>query len=105
MSVTCLTILLTWRCPARCAHCVFDSGPDNRHTLDLEVARAAVDAAARLTPRPSLSFSGGEPFAALPAMRDLLARASGWEPAAYWSDADDMFGLHIWTAAGKVPQS
>jgi len=34
----------------------------------------------------------------------LLARASGWEPAAYWSDEGDMFGLHIWTAAGKLPQ-
>ena len=34
----------------------------------------------------------------------LLARASGWEPTAYWTDAGEMFGLHIWTAAGKDAQ-
>ncbi len=34
----------------------------------------------------------------------LLARASGWEPVAFWSDERDMFGLHVWAAAGKAPQ-
>jgi len=34
----------------------------------------------------------------------LLARASGWEPTAFWTDPDEMFGLHIWTAAGKDAQ-
>ncbi len=29
----------------------------------------------------------------------LLARASGWEPAAFWTDADGLFGLHVWFAA------
>jgi L-histidine Nalpha-methyltransferase len=29
----------------------------------------------------------------------LLARASGWEPAAFWSDRDNLFGLHVWFAA------
>jgi dimethylhistidine N-methyltransferase len=29
----------------------------------------------------------------------LLARASGWEPAAMWTDPDVMFGLHVWRAA------
>lgn len=75
-AITCLTILLTWRCPAACAHCVFDSGPRNTLTLDIAVARAAVEAAARLSPRPALSFSGGEPFVALPAMRALIALAA-----------------------------
>lgn len=28
----------------------------------------------------------------------LLARASGWEPLAFWSDPDDLFGLHVWAA-------
>ncbi|BAV65300.1 L-histidine N(alpha)-methyltransferase [Sphingobium cloacae] len=35
----------------------------------------------------------------------LLARASGWEPIAFWSDADDMFGLHVWAAAGEGERS
>ena len=34
----------------------------------------------------------------------LLARASGWDPTAFWTDPDEMFGLHIWTAAGKDAQ-
>jgi L-histidine Nalpha-methyltransferase len=29
----------------------------------------------------------------------LLARASGWEPAAFWTDRDGLFGLHVWFAA------
>ena len=28
----------------------------------------------------------------------LLARASGWEPLACWSDADHRFGIHVWAA-------
>lgn len=28
----------------------------------------------------------------------LLARASGWEPLAAWSDARELFSLHVWTA-------
>jgi L-histidine N-alpha-methyltransferase len=30
----------------------------------------------------------------------LLARASGWEPLAFWTDPAGMFGLHVWVAAG-----
>ena len=29
----------------------------------------------------------------------LMARASGWEPLAFWTDPDEMFGLHVWSAA------
>jgi L-histidine Nalpha-methyltransferase len=29
----------------------------------------------------------------------LLARGSGWEPIAFWTDRDGLFGLHVWTAA------
>jgi dimethylhistidine N-methyltransferase len=29
----------------------------------------------------------------------LLARASGWEPLALWTDPDALFGLHVWSAA------
>jgi dimethylhistidine N-methyltransferase len=28
----------------------------------------------------------------------LMARASGWDPVAAWSDADNLFGLHLWRA-------
>jgi dimethylhistidine N-methyltransferase len=28
----------------------------------------------------------------------LLARASGWEPLAFWTDPDALFGLHVWAA-------
>jgi L-histidine N-alpha-methyltransferase len=28
----------------------------------------------------------------------LLARASGWEPLAFWTDPDELFGLHVWAA-------
>ena len=31
----------------------------------------------------------------------LLARASGWEPVAFWTDADQFFGVHVWSASGN----
>ena len=34
----------------------------------------------------------------------LLARASGWEPLAFWTDPDELFGLHVWTAASTELQ-
>lgn len=34
----------------------------------------------------------------------LLARASGWEPTAFWTDSDGLFGLHVWTAADEGAQ-
>lgn len=34
----------------------------------------------------------------------LMARVSGWEPLACWTDADALFGLHVWAAAPDEPQ-
>jgi len=34
----------------------------------------------------------------------LLARASGWTPVECWSDADELFALHLWRAAGTEMQ-
>lgn len=31
----------------------------------------------------------------------LLARASGWEPMAAWTDADGLFSLHVWARADE----
>lgn len=33
----------------------------------------------------------------------LLARASGWEPLAMWTDPQQMFALHVWSAASLQP--
>ena len=34
----------------------------------------------------------------------LLARASGWEPQACWTDPDRHFGVHLWAAAPETMQ-
>lgn len=34
----------------------------------------------------------------------LLARASGWEPLACWTDENSYFGVHVWAAASDAPQ-
>lgn len=34
----------------------------------------------------------------------LLARVSGWEPLAFWTDPNALFGLHIWSATQDVLQ-
>ncbi len=33
----------------------------------------------------------------------LMARAAGWEPMAFWTDPNALFGLHVWAAAGDAP--
>jgi L-histidine Nalpha-methyltransferase len=32
----------------------------------------------------------------------MIARASGWEPMAMWTDADALFSLHVWAADESV---
>lgn len=39
-----------------------------------------------------------------PSEARLLARASGWEPLAFWTDRDALFGLHVWAAASDALQ-
>ena len=34
----------------------------------------------------------------------LMARASGWEPLAFWTDSEELFGLHVWGAASEELQ-
>lgn len=34
----------------------------------------------------------------------LMARASGWEPLACWTDPAELFGLHVWAAASDEDQ-
>lgn len=70
-----VTILLTYRCPAACDHCLFESDNTKTATVDREVARRFIEAAARQQPPPSLSFSGGEPFLQLQMMRELASYA------------------------------
>lgn len=74
-----LSILLTYRCPAACDHCLFSCSMARRERLDPAVARALIEAGSRQDPPPSVSFSGGEPFLELETMADLgaLARDRG----------------------------
>jgi dimethylhistidine N-methyltransferase len=34
----------------------------------------------------------------------LLARASGWEPVGSWTDAGELFGVHVWAATPEALQ-
>jgi L-histidine Nalpha-methyltransferase len=34
----------------------------------------------------------------------FLARAAHWEPLAFWTDAEGLFGLHVWSAADDALQ-
>jgi hypothetical protein len=78
-----ISILLTYQCPAACDHCVFRSAPGRTETVDLETARAFIEAASRQQPPPSVAFSGGEPFLRLEMMKDLAGearrRGMAWE--------------------------
>lgn len=74
--ISSVTVLLTYACPAACSHCVFESNPSRRETVNPETARRFVLAAARQDPRPTLAFSGGEPFLQLALMRELTDLAA-----------------------------
>jgi organic radical activating enzyme len=76
-SISIITLLLTYQCPAQCDHCVFESSPHNTATIDPAVARTLIEAAARQKPPPVLGFSGGEPFLQLRMLRELTSFASG----------------------------
>lgn len=75
--ISIITILLTYQCPAACSHCVFESSPQNKTALDMEVAYKLVQAASRQKPPPVLGFSGGEPFLRVREMRALIEYAAG----------------------------
>lgn len=70
-----ISIVLTYRCPAKCAHCLFRSDINNTSVIDFETARRFIKAASYQDPPPSLSFSGGEPFLELHLMKSLAALA------------------------------
>lgn len=74
--ISIITVLLTYRCPAACDHCVFESSPQNKTQLDMALAFKLVEAASRQSPPPVLGFSGGEPFLRLKEMRQLAAFAA-----------------------------
>ena len=79
--IACITVLLTYRCPAACAHCVFECDNTRTATVDGEVARRLIEAASRQSPPPALSFSGGEPFLQRAMLSELMAfgKARGME--------------------------
>ncbi|MCZ7657799.1 MAG: radical SAM protein [Xanthobacteraceae bacterium] len=74
--ISSITILLTYRCPATCDHCIFESSPRNKAKVDVAVARRLIEAASRQNPPPVVGFSGGEPFLRLKEMRELVLFAA-----------------------------
>jgi hypothetical protein len=70
-----VSILLTYRCPAACDHCLFESDNKRTETVDADVALRFIEAAARQVPPPSLSLSGGEAFLQLSLMKQLASFA------------------------------
>jgi len=74
--ISIITILLTYRCPASCDHCVFESSPRQKVKVDINVARRVIEAASRQNPPPVLGFSGGEPFLCLEEMQALTTFAA-----------------------------
>jgi len=68
---SCLTLKLTNRCPAQCAHCCTSSGPESwQGPLDYGLAETALLQSLELGCFDHLSFTGGE---ALVYMDDVLS--------------------------------
>lgn len=87
--------------PEAFAHRALWRDPPGRVEMHLVATRptaiALDDARFDFAPGESIHTENSYKFA--PAEADLLARASGWEPVAAWSDTRGWFGLHLWMAA------
>src|SRR5688500_5474845 len=85
-----LVVLLTQNCPLSCSHCVTDSGPWRRSTLDESMLQDLLAQAAVYGVK-TVCFSGGEPFARYELLRRAtrLARAHEIRPnvatSGYWA--------------------
>jgi len=83
-----LTVIVTLRCTAQCAHCVMSSSPDRVETIEAGFAAHAVEEAAQAG--LSIVMSGGEPLLEFELVADLARRASNFGVSvavysnAYW---------------------
>lgn len=73
-----ITVLVTYKCSARCEHCIFKCSPERQETINEELAMRFISSAARQNPMPILSFSGGEPFLRLDILRRLMSFANNY---------------------------
>ena len=87
-------LMLTYQCPARCAFCYDNCGPDGGGLLDIETALHAWRSLCRLAGDTArVHITGGEPFTVFDHMVDLLAKAHAQrlggledvETNAYWA--------------------
>lgn len=71
-------LLLTYHCPASCAHCIVRAGPDRHEEVSLEDARDWIRqiAAYRNGYVYVLSLTGGEPFSNLKLLRAVMELAA-----------------------------
>ena len=60
-SASSFAIHVTYTCPLACAHCCFNSNPENTDRLDIDVILKTID---ELDPRKIklVAFTGGEPL-------------------------------------------
>ena len=91
----CLTIMVTNRCPLRCAHCGPRSGPQERSEIELETVIAALEEARKRSCQ-MVNFSGGEPFVLGRKLVDMVQAAvargllTRITTGAYWSRTLEM---------------
>lgn len=69
-----LVVFPTRYCNIECDHCIVDSGPRRRGTIDVAAARAAIEGAAMAGMR-AVVFSGGESLAVEPALLAMCEHA------------------------------
>jgi hypothetical protein len=67
-----LGIILSYRCKARCKHCLYACGPGWKETMSLDDVREAVEATKFWTHAFRIHLTGGEPFLDF----DLLVQAT-----------------------------
>ncbi len=72
-----LTLIVTHRCVAACAHCCFGCSPRNGDRIPPARLSALIDEAREVPSIERITFTGGEPFLLGPELIALTARAAG----------------------------
>ncbi len=75
MQVRGASFLITFRCPSKCAHCVYQAGPEQEGHINLNEAEKWLSELAEIKQFEWITLHGGEPFLYLDEMKAILRMA------------------------------
>ncbi|MGD8565235.1 MAG: radical SAM protein [Candidatus Bathyarchaeota archaeon] len=84
MKIKSVDLLLTFRCPSKCKHCVYKAGPERNGKMKLEDAEEYLQDLAEIHPLQSIGAHGGEPFLYFELLKGIMEKAKTLEIPRTW---------------------